>query len=1017
MRFFNGGVVALLLVVTGSACAESEVRLDRDDADLHAIAQVGGRVAWVVGDRSAAWSTRDAGQTWSAVSLPGQVACRSVCFLTDRVGWIAGLDERPGQSGGVLLATRDGGAQWETISMPVRNPCHVRFFDLEHGLVVGQGDGRYPSGVVETRDGGNSWSPVPGDLFDDWRTAAFSTDGQGVVAGGSLRSGTVSETAVLDGDKSLRTRKAWWGAAIGGQRSAWLVGDAAAVLFRPSNRTAWQTPETPLPVGLASTTNFRAVTALGQQAWVCGEPGSTIWHTTDGGRHWERQATGQTLPLYAISVNSGGLGFAVGALGVVLRTSDGGRQWATVRGRGRRLAMLAVHVTPRTLPLGVVALDSAESGYRSAGFLLSASPGEWRAADRTMRALGGQGVGADWRLRLDQPELARNPEQLEQNWRIDAEGPVDDMLVGRLVGLFRTWRPSVVIIDAGDQGDHAARLVRQAVVRAIRHSADSTRWAVPAALTGLTPWAPSRLFERTGTSEAVAVRVGPGTVMQRHGETVGAVVHRSLLGAAWPSALSWSGDRLVRTLGSGRPLGESACQGLGLVAGSSARRNVVLDPSESGTDGDIARRRGRALSAWVQLAETRSQPFSVLLGELPTLLRGMDQRRTGWCLLNLAERFRDAGDLPLAESLLAELLDRCPGHEASASASRRLLGVTVSRERRWQRLRRTGRRSAVSAPVATVPANGLNSGQGVAISTRSSVGQLKIGTKTDWRAEAAKGEIARAVQLAKGLKRQSGTLFDEAETQLTLAALFRSRDSTQLADRFYRQLATRPGPWQNVAAQEVWLAVRNGTPPTRAVVCRGTRSRPHLDGILSDRCWEQATEMRLKTSERLSIGGTTGFALVACDDLFLYVGARMERTVSTLSTPPKARAFDSVHTGFDRLAIFLDTDRDYQLGYELTVDERGEVSERCGGDPAWNPRCHVAVDRDVDAWRLEIAIPWTELAAGRPAPGSSWGLRLLRVIPAVGWQGWGGGADSRGVPSVGAGLMMFGGGQPSGRRR
>ena len=322
------------------------------------------------------------------------------------------------------------------------------------------------------------------------------------------------------------------------------------------------------------------------------------------------------MPLYAISVNSGGLGLAVGALGVVLRTSDGGRQWTPVRGRGRRLAMLAVHVTPRTLPLGVVALDSAESGYRSAGFLLSASPSEWRAADRTVRALGGQGVAADWRLRLDQPELARNSEQLEQRWRIDAEGPVDDMLVDRLVGLFRTWRPSVVVIDAGDQGDHAARLVREAVVRAIRYSADPTRWAVPAALTGLTPWAASRLFERTGKSEAVAVRVGPGTVMHRHGETVGAVVHRSLLGAT----SSWSGDRLVRTLGSGRPLGESACQGLGLAAGSVARRNVLLEPSKSGSDGDIARRRGRALSAWVQLAETRSRPFSVLLGELPTLL-------------------------------------------------------------------------------------------------------------------------------------------------------------------------------------------------------------------------------------------------------------------------------------------------------------------------------------------------------------------------------------------------------------
>ena len=1017
MRLVKNAALALLLVVAGSSCGGSEVRPDRDDADLHAISQVGSRVAWAVGDRGAAWTTRDAGRTWSAIPLPGQVACRSVCFLTDRVGWIAGMDERPGRTGGVLLATRDGGAMWKMISTPIRNVHHVRFFDLQHGMIVGQGNGRNPSGVVETRDGGNSWSPFPGAWFGDWRAAAFSPDGHGVVAGGSLRTGTVSEAAVLHDDASLSTRKAWWGAAIGGQRSAWLVGDAAAVLFRPSNRSSWRTPETPLPVGLAATTTFRAVAAAGQRAWACGSPGSTVWHTPDGGVNWERQATGQTLPLYAISVNSGGHGMAVGALGVILRTDDAGRHWTTVRGHGRRLAMLAIHVTPKTLPLGVIACDSAESGYRSVGFLFSASVPEWRDADRSVRALGGQGVETDWRLGLDQPELSRNAEQLEQKWRIDAEGPIDEMLVGRLVGLFRTWRPSVVIIDAGDEGDHAASLVRHAVVRAIRHSADPTRWAVPAALTGLTPWAPKRLFERTEMLGAVAVRVGPTTVMHRHGETVGAVVHRSRLSMAWPREPSWTEDRLRRTIGSGRPLGESVCQGLGLVAGSGARRNVHVVSSDSRKAGDIATSRGRALSAWIQLAESNARPFSSLLGELPTLLRGMDERRVGWCLLNLAERFRDTGDLPLSESLLAELLDRCPDHEASASASRQLLGITVSRERRWQRLKRTGRRSVVSAPVANASALSPQSGRDVPIATRGIETPLKIAAKADWRAEATKDEIARAVQLAKRLKRCSATLYDEAETQLTLAALFRSRASTRLADRFYRQLATRPGPWQDIAAQEVWLAVRNGTPPVRTVVCQGTRSRPILDGVLSDRCWEQASEMRLKSSRPLSISRDGGFALVACDGRFLYLGARMERTSSALPTLVTGRAFDSDHTGFDRLTIFLDTDRDYQLGYELTVDERGQVSERCGRDPAWNPRCHVAIDSDAAAWRFEIAIPWVELAAGRPALGSSWGLRLLRTIPAVGWQGWGGVADSQGSPSVGAGLMMFGGGRSTGRRR
>ena len=129
------------------------------------------------------------------------------------------------------------------------------------------------------------------------------------------------------------------------------------------------------------------------------------------------------------------------------------------------------------------------------------------------------------------------------------------------------------------------------------------------------------------------------------------------------------------------------------------------------------------------------------------------------------------------------------------------------------------------------------------------------------------------------------------------------------------------------------------------------------------------------------------------------------------------RTFDADHTGFDRVTVFLDTDRDYQIGYELTVDERGEVSERCGGDPAWNPRCSVAVDIDEKVWRFELAIRWSELVSERPAAGARWGLRLVRTIPAVGWQGWGGSPDGRGAPVIGAGLMSFSGDVTARRRR
>ena len=98
---------------------------------------------------------------------------------------------------------------------------------------------------------------------------------------------------------------------------------------------------------------------------------------------------------------------------------------------------------------------------------------------------------------------------------------------------------------------------------------------------------------------------------------------------------------------------------------------------------------------WIRLAEAGTRPLDALQAELMPLLRPLGSRRAGWSLWTLAERFRASGELPLSESLLAELLDQYPEHEAASAAAMRLLASTVSQERRWQRLRRTGREQSL----------------------------------------------------------------------------------------------------------------------------------------------------------------------------------------------------------------------------------------------------------------------------------------------------------------------------------
>jgi hypothetical protein len=122
------------------------------------------------------------------------------------------------------------------------------------------------------------------------------------------------------------------------------------------------------------------------------------------------------------------------------------------------------------------------------------------------------------------------------------------------------------------------------------------------------------------------------------------------------------------------------------------------------------------------------------------------------------------------------------------------------------------------------------------------------------------------------------------------------------------------------------------------VLCQSVTNRPILDGVISDPCWETVPEMQLRSSRRTVSTMGSGFVVTTCDHEYLYLAARLERATTPIPKLATARTFDADHTGFDRLTIFLDTDRDYQVGYEITIDERGEVSESAIGWSAINAR-------------------------------------------------------------------------------
>src|SRR5690606_41169169 len=128
-----------------------------DDAGLHDVQFVGQRRGWAVGDRGVIWRTDDGGETWQRLASGVDCPLRSVCFLTDRVGWVVGggITPHAGISHGVVIATTDGGDTWTHLGdgdLPLLHT--VRFFDLDEGMAVCEGTTRFPSGVLHTTDGG-----------------------------------------------------------------------------------------------------------------------------------------------------------------------------------------------------------------------------------------------------------------------------------------------------------------------------------------------------------------------------------------------------------------------------------------------------------------------------------------------------------------------------------------------------------------------------------------------------------------------------------------------------------------------------------------------------------------------------------------------------------------------------------------------------------------------------------------------------------------------------------------------
>lgn len=967
-----------LLVASFSAAGE--------DAALRDVAFADASRGWAVGDAGTLLRTADGGQTWRQAQLPAKA--RSVDLLdiecvdahTARVcGGSLTADGR--FSTGVILATVDG-EHWRTVPAPMLPKLRqVTLLDARHGLAVGDPSDGYPSGVLLTQDGGRTWTPAAGRGNQVWLAAAAKSAQWSVLAGDRGR-------VMLLHNRKLRPART---PTLGGRRlqdvcllpggRGWLVGDGGLVMITHDGGLSWQAPPSGwLPAWRGC--DFQTVAARGDRVWVAGDPGGAIWRSEDAGQRWHRESTGQPLPLTALRMRDDRRGWAVGALGLILSTADGGATWTRQRGGGRA-AVLAVSARPRRLPWLWLARLAGDQGSRAVVKSLGQAeldtrlPRQADALQAASGAVGGVYVAQSRTMPVFREELRLTREELRSRWNRATDSMAVPLLEEDLVRAIRVWRPDVILADPGD--DAAAgecQLAHQIVRAAVAKAADATAYPDHIRQLELAPWPVRRVLESTVAAKA-EMSLPPGGVViaeaATHGELAAAALAQ--LGVE-PAEV---GPAFLRNPSAATRLGSPLA---GLSIDESARRET-----SPATELDLttlrAKSRHRANTGRL-LAELSARPDMArrLTSQWPVLLKEVSPEQRAETVRTIALRLRGRGEFDLAEQLTRELLvehDQTPDAQKLLAETIPLLGSAEALIQIQGRRASAGDRFVEQAGFTEI-------GQSPGVDPRDHRHAL------DRRLERRGLDLAERASQAAGFNRQLARLdprrqADAAQQMILAAALRAAGRETESAGPLKRVAEQSPQPaWAAAAEAELWLREPQGDPPRPLAICPFTQQRPRLDGRLGEDFWARSPPLELAYAD---VSAAPAFVKLAADQEFLYIAAVAPRCPGYDAAefdPEEPRPYDGDLSRHDRIQWRLDLDRDYATAFEFAVDDRGWTAEAGAGNVRYNPTWYVAARRLPQGWTFEAAIPWKALADSPPTAGVVWAARFERIVPGRGMQ-------------------------------
>lgn len=981
----------------------------QEDAELTDVDFPDPMHGWAVGDRGAIYATSDGGKHWRLQRAHVECRLGSVQFLDADNGWAAGGDFFPytHTSRGMLLRTRDGGRSWaEDKGLVLPALKRIQFFNPKLGWAFGESSALFPAGVFVTDNGGRTWSPIEGRPANGWLAADFFDAHAGAIAG---REGAV---AVIRrrGLTPARTSDFGWRSLnrmkFSHDTIGWLVGDGGLVLTTADAGLSWQLPEAD-PTALAGhDIDWHALEVRGERVWIAGAPGSKVLTSDDGGKHWQAFSTDQNLPLFGLAFADNLHGWAVGALGTILATSDGGRTWQRQRSGGTRAAILAIYHQAGDVPLELLARLSGNDGYLTAVEVLSprtaaADRFPANASERSHAALVDAGASAaHTAANFPLPQDAgRSAEEVVNAWNRLYDGEGIEQIEAFLVRQIRCWRPEIVVTHAAclNGDDPRGHVTNQLVLQAVEQAADPTCFPEQLSQAGLAAWKVRKVFGSLPGGQLGDVNLSTAQLAQRLGASLAdhVAAPRGLMAEDFATSPANVGFRLyVDTLP--QHVGEhDFFSGITLHPGGEARRNI----GEFATPGiDVLRRmaqKQRNVQAIITRAEQGQLDAARYAAQINDLTAGLDPSTSGNVIYQLGQHYRQKGKWPLAAETFTMLAQRHPGHPLSEAALVWLVRYWSSGEAAWRERKSAaanGQRAAAAQIASQITVFQPPAALGQVLPAKNEIAPGNA-PRVEGRMSVAEHTLendraSRAISLGKLLEQRNPATYAEPNVRFSLASAYRQQGLTKEAQKHFLEVIRLRDhdDWWTCAAGERWLQEPKDLSPKNVLRMAGG-PRPRLDGRLDDAIWQHANKAELK-SEASEANESPAKAMLAYDNEFLYLAIECRRVLARPENDAGPRPRDPDLSSHDRVDFFIDLDRDWSTCYRLTVDHRGWTGEACFDDASWNPEWFVAAGGDDHVWTAEAAIPLAELTGQPPQPRYVWALGIERTIPGAGAQSW-----------------------------